>query len=769
MAWPIESDYFEAVQNPHLCFGDADLRQGRPTLTPLGLPRPITGAFASVYQFTCPSGTWAVRCFLREFADQQRRYDAISRRLRAARLPCAVGFEYQPQGIRVGGRWCPILKMEWVDGQPLNAFVADHLDQPDVLRQLARQWVDTMADLAAAGIAHGDLQHGNVLVSGGKIRLIDYDGMYVPDLAGLGTHEQGHRNYQHPDRGDQFDAAIDHFSAWVIFVSLSAVAIDPGLWRTVNGGDECLLFRREDFERPGRSKLFETLDRSGRPELKALAAHCRALLRLPVDQVPGLAGGAVPTDATVAAPVAPTAVPDWLRAHVVEAPPEPAAALLDPEPPAAPTGTASAGWIIDHLVEVPSLPLPFLGLRVNRERVMAATLVAAITSIAVAAAVAAPGAVLPLAARAAVVAVGFAVAVVLALVLLWWRFRSLDVVGQKATASAREGVVRGLIRQTDSAIAAVHGERERVMEPLVLLDLAYREAPAKLQAEAQALLARLEQTLAELTLRRQALDEQQAAAVRAAEQPYGVELATVDVHLGEVAQAEANELAQLATAVRDRHLAECLQRATLDAATLDGIGPKLMDRLRSHGITCAADVGYRVHGIPGIGPAKVNALKQWRFAVEVQAGQTAPQPTPADAVAVRAKHEHRRRQLLAQAAAVRGRQAQARQDVVDRFVLGHWQLAQEQAEANRRHEQDAAAARHSYDVRRRSVAEKFHADKDKVYARRREHDGRLVELHQSLFGHQLEAVKAQRARERFAAVTFPRYTLRVVGLRRDAA
>ncbi|QLQ08322.1 MAG: hypothetical protein HZY76_21580 [Anaerolineae bacterium] len=55
-----------------------------------------------------------------------------------------------------------------------------------------------MRNLQTHGIAHGDLQHGNVLVAADELRLIDYDGMYVPPLSGRESHEIGHRNYQHP-------------------------------------------------------------------------------------------------------------------------------------------------------------------------------------------------------------------------------------------------------------------------------------------------------------------------------------------------------------------------------------------------------------------------------------------------------------------------------------------------------------------------------------------------------------------------------------------
>jgi len=101
--WPTPQDYNEAIQNPQQCFADSELRSGSPQLSPLGLPRPITRNFASVYRVHCAKRDWAVRCFWREFSDLQTRYSAISAHLAASRLPYTVGFEYLPRGISVKG------------------------------------------------------------------------------------------------------------------------------------------------------------------------------------------------------------------------------------------------------------------------------------------------------------------------------------------------------------------------------------------------------------------------------------------------------------------------------------------------------------------------------------------------------------------------------------------------------------------------------------------------------------------------------------------
>src|SRR5262245_36168789 len=123
MAWPTPQDYQEAIQNPQVNLGDAELRAGRVALDALGLPRPISGNFASVYRVACGPNTWAVRCFLHPVTDQQQRYAEISRQLRASRLPYTVGFAYLPEGVRVRGQWYPVLKMEWVQGTPLHEYV----------------------------------------------------------------------------------------------------------------------------------------------------------------------------------------------------------------------------------------------------------------------------------------------------------------------------------------------------------------------------------------------------------------------------------------------------------------------------------------------------------------------------------------------------------------------------------------------------------------------------------------------------------------------
>ena len=75
-----------------------------------------------------------------------------------------------------------------------------------MLEALSHLWAKLARRLARAGAAHADLQHGNILLVPGRsenhlaIKLIDYDGMFVPALAGKPSGEVGHPAYQHPQR-----------------------------------------------------------------------------------------------------------------------------------------------------------------------------------------------------------------------------------------------------------------------------------------------------------------------------------------------------------------------------------------------------------------------------------------------------------------------------------------------------------------------------------------------------------------------------------------
>lgn len=325
------SDYQEAVQHPASCFRDPQLRRGVAQLDRLGLPLPVTGNFASVYRIVTGGTPYAARCFLRHRPDHEHRYTAIGHCLRQHAFGFTVNFEYQGQGIRVRNQWYPLVKMEWARGLTLGAFVESHLGDPAALARVSRRLHQIISQLRAASIAHGDLQLGNVLVAGDDIKLIDYDGMYVPRLRGLPAPELGHPHFQHPGRSTaHFGSYLDDFSLMVITISLAALQVEPGLWQELQAGDDCLLLRREDFRRPGQTRAWQVLEKIKDPSLATWLErlqHC--LAQAPDRAVPLEWPGPVrvlssprwhpaPVEKEAAAAVTPA---DWITQFVPASPP----------------------------------------------------------------------------------------------------------------------------------------------------------------------------------------------------------------------------------------------------------------------------------------------------------------------------------------------------------------------------------------------------------------------------------------------------------------
>lgn len=286
-AWPTPQDYNEAVQNPAVCFFDTELKTGQPELNLLGLPVVASGAFASVYKFNCTGAARAVRFFLSPVKDREYRYQQLSDYICSDDLIYTVNFEYQQNGVKHASSELPLLKMEWVEGIALNTYIDQVLLEPGELEKLLHLFRVMTQALRDAGVAHGDLQHGNILVRDGEFVLVDYDGMFVPALRGHASNELGHPNYQHPARNaSHFGAYLDAFAAWVIDTSLFALTVDPELWYRLKGGDECILLRRKDLLDPERSQTMHTLLSHPCEELRQRVRFLLSLRALPVEQLP---------------------------------------------------------------------------------------------------------------------------------------------------------------------------------------------------------------------------------------------------------------------------------------------------------------------------------------------------------------------------------------------------------------------------------------------------------------------------------------------------
>ena len=204
------------------------------------------------------------------------RSKTLANHLKKINTPWQVDCTFLDDEIQVEGAYYPVLKMDWIDGQLINQFVSQNISNHGVLSEIQAQLVAISDSLEQLNMAHGDLQSGNIMVqqtpTGFQLKLIDYDGMFVPDFTGRKSVENGRTEFQHPQRNPNiFSSLIDRFSFWVMLTALEAVKHDKSLWLEVmQGGFNSLdnfLFTINDFKNPSQSALFARLKRINNQDL----------------------------------------------------------------------------------------------------------------------------------------------------------------------------------------------------------------------------------------------------------------------------------------------------------------------------------------------------------------------------------------------------------------------------------------------------------------------------------------------------------------------
>jgi len=227
-----------------------------------------SGSYAVVFKVRSEQKTSAIRCFLTTEQENIDRYKIISDHLKTIDTTWKVDCTFLDNEINVEDNLYPVLKMDWIEGQLINQFVTANLHNNQILSELQAQLVAISDSLEQLNMGHGDLQSGNIMVqqtsTGFQLKLIDYDGMFVPAFRGRKSLENGRTEFQHPKRNPNiFSPFIDRFSFWVMLTALEAIKYDKSLWQEVmQGGFNTLdnfLFTIADFKNPNQSALFHRL------------------------------------------------------------------------------------------------------------------------------------------------------------------------------------------------------------------------------------------------------------------------------------------------------------------------------------------------------------------------------------------------------------------------------------------------------------------------------------------------------------------------------
>lgn len=261
-AYPNAEDYVRAVQRPDLAMRTETLRRALFELHPLyGIPMPASGNSAVVFRASVDGRDQALRFFIREDASSRERYTALGHYVAMHSLAdCIASTAWVDDAIEINRRTWPVIQMEWIDGRTLDAYVGHLVERHDIgaLRVLAANWRDHIRRLQTAGFAHGDMQHGNVLVdTSSALRLVDLDGSWVAQFQGEPPpNETGHPNYQRTGR--TWGRWMDTFPGLVIYTGLLALSRRPDAWHALHNGEN-ILFCHDDFRAPFSTRAWRLL------------------------------------------------------------------------------------------------------------------------------------------------------------------------------------------------------------------------------------------------------------------------------------------------------------------------------------------------------------------------------------------------------------------------------------------------------------------------------------------------------------------------------
>ena len=264
MQYPLISEYLAAIRDAH---DNLDkLSHLVPVLDNYGEPYRSSGAFAVVFKMKDEQTgkCYALKCFTEEQEGRAEAYRQIAEELEFVASPYITSVKYMEKELFVDSN-CednefPVLLMDWIEGETMEAYIADHYMDNYAMSMLCYRFCKMAAWLRSQPFAHGDIKPDNIMVrSDGTLTLVDYDGMFVPAMKGQKSPTIGTKDFSHPLRTiDDFDETIDDFALASIALSLKAISLNPSLLDEYGAYDR-LLFSAADYLDLSKSKTMTAL------------------------------------------------------------------------------------------------------------------------------------------------------------------------------------------------------------------------------------------------------------------------------------------------------------------------------------------------------------------------------------------------------------------------------------------------------------------------------------------------------------------------------
>jgi hypothetical protein len=264
-------------------------------------------------------------------------------------------------------------------------------------------------------------------------------------------------------------------------------------------------------------------------------------------------------------------------------------------------------------------------------------------------------------------------------------------------------------------------------------------------------------------------NSREADALRDFDARYQHQAAPLVANLSSIDSQYTQETGQLLAQLRSQFILGYMRSRTIRQAAIDGIGPKMKDRLTQAGFHTAADVeAGNVQFVRGIGEEKAKSLRWWASQVRANAAGDAPASLPLGVeVGIRKKYEAQRQQAESQLSHLQNQQPAERQKLINEFGAHRYRLEGQLSTLHETESSEQAAILDWYNAEMKRTREEYNSREHQIRQRLVEITSQQRETEKHLFEARVAFCKQEHELSRFRDLTVVGYLLRVYGFRKS--
>ena len=154
---------------------------------------------------------------------------------------------------------CPVMVMQWVDGEPLWRVLYQQRNNSKVLSDLLHQFTRLVDEMVSAGFDHGDISITNMRVMpNGMLMLLDPDSLAHEELHLSQSVELGHPTWNHSGRTTKHIMHLHLIPVALMKCFIEALIEDSNLL-SVEPDPEEFFYTEADLKNPYNSENFNRL------------------------------------------------------------------------------------------------------------------------------------------------------------------------------------------------------------------------------------------------------------------------------------------------------------------------------------------------------------------------------------------------------------------------------------------------------------------------------------------------------------------------------